>query len=324
MSTAPANATLPARRFSIGLLRPLWIGAATVVLGVVAAGADSGDPVDGDADENPPPAMLPGRFAANAAIVRINYARAIDQLDAVAERRRLDAILWQKIAIVDRVCGLTDVQKQKLRLAGRGDNKHLIDRIEAIRTRFQVDANDADKVNEIFEETQKVLREIQLAQRGVIRPGLSPDGSLFLKSLDRLLTTEQAARCAPLRAVLRAGGLVRTRQHRSDGVLEFDLTGTAFADDGLAQLSAGPELPDLHALRLTGTQVTDAGLQHLQGLPQLRELDLSRTQITDVGLGGLKRLTMLKHLTLEGLNERLSDAAVADLKRALPMLEVHW
>jgi hypothetical protein len=53
-------------------------------------------------------------------------------------------------------------------------------------------------------------------------------------------------------------------------------------------------------------------------------LDLTATNVTDAGLDHLNGLTTLKHLTLNGLSDRLSDAAVADLKRALPMLEIHW
>ena len=36
-------------------------------------------------------------------------------------------------------------------------------------------------------------------------------------------------------------------------------------------------------LSLVGTQITDAGLEHLKGMNQLRHLYLDRTKITDVG-----------------------------------------
>ena len=44
----------------------------------------------------------------------------------------------------------------------------------------------------------------------------------------------------------------------------------------------------LTALYLWGTQVTDAGLEHLKGLTSLTSLDLSGTQVTDAGVEALK------------------------------------
>jgi hypothetical protein len=43
-------------------------------------------------------------------------------------------------------------------------------------------------------------------------------------------------------------------------------------------------LPYLRELNLTGTRVTDAGLEHLTGLAQLHELTLTDTQVTEAGL----------------------------------------
>jgi len=68
-------------------------------------------------------------------------------------------------------------------------------------------------------------------------------------------------------------------------------------DAGLATL----RIPSLKMLNLRGTQITDAGLEHLKQLPQLQELNLVRTGITDDGLrhlGRLKQLTTL-HLVEE-------------------------
>jgi hypothetical protein len=38
-----------------------------------------------------------------------------------------------------------------------------------------------------------------------------------------------------------------------------------------------------------GTQVTDAGLEHLQGLPRLRYLQLRDTSVTDAGVEKFKQ-----------------------------------
>ena len=48
---------------------------------------------------------------------------------------------------------------------------------------------------------------------------------------------------------------------------------------------------------LDGTQVTDAGLEHLKGLSRLQELYLDGTQVTDAGLEHLKGLSQLKSWT---------------------------
>ncbi|MGD0898054.1 MAG: hypothetical protein ABR915_09490 [Thermoguttaceae bacterium] len=48
------------------------------------------------------------------------------------------------------------------------------------------------------------------------------------------------------------------------------------------------------------TQVTDAGLKHLEGLSQLRVLNLVNSKITDGGLQHLERLSQLKWLHLSG------------------------
>jgi hypothetical protein len=147
-------------------------------------------------------------------------------------------------------------------------------------------------LNLLNKETQSLMRCLQF--------GLSDDHSLFFKALDTLLTNEQAVRYQPVRAVFRCGGLVQLLKRGSDDAVEINLAETAFADNDLAALSTWPALPIVYGLDLTATNVTDAGLDHLNGL------------------------TTLKHLTLNGLSDRLSDAAVADLKRALPMLEIHW
>ena len=46
---------------------------------------------------------------------------------------------------------------------------------------------------------------------------------------------------------------------------------------------------ELRTLSLSGTQVTDAGLECLRGLTELRELALSNNQVTDAGVNELKK-----------------------------------
>jgi hypothetical protein len=106
----------------------------------------------------------------------------------------------------------------------------------------------------------------------------------------------------------------------------LDLSGTRVSDAGLAHLKVlrklrtlilCPLLPREHRwsqevllaeqffplLRVipqrdTEAKITDAGLEHLQGLTELRTLDLTHTAITNAGLAHLKELAKLKHLNL--------------------------
>jgi hypothetical protein len=75
----------------------------------------------------------------------------------------------------------------------------------------------------------------------------------------------------------------------------LDLTDSGITDAGLAHLK---NLPKLEWLRLDGTEVTDAGLEHIKGMPQLRLIHLYATHVTERG--------------------------VADLRKALPNLEIRW
>ena len=75
-------------------------------------------------------------------------------------------------------------------------------------------------------------------------------------------------------------------------------------DAGLAHLNG---LVKLETLTIYfATQITDAGLAHLKGMPNLQALDLSRTR-------------QLKTLDLAG---QITDAGVADLRKALPNCKI--
>ncbi|MCI0639770.1 MAG: hypothetical protein L0Y72_17400 [Gemmataceae bacterium] len=89
-------------------------------------------------------------------------------------------------------------------------------------------------------------------------------------------------------------------------------------DAGLTHLTL---LKNLRSLGLASSKVTDAGLKLWTDLQDLEELDLSFTWITD---DGLKHVAKLKNLRLLVLAERadFSDASVAELKNALPMLKI--
>ncbi len=75
--------------------------------------------------------------------------------DAIEVRNEHDMRLRQKIAIVDRVCGLTGPQKEKLELAGRGDIKRLFDRVEKVARHFELVKDDRQEAERLYEENAR-------------------------------------------------------------------------------------------------------------------------------------------------------------------------
>ena len=96
-------------------------------------------------------------------------------------------------------------------------------------------------------------------------------------------------------------------------ILESQIT-----DAGLVHLEG---LANLESLVVGSTKVTDAGLAYLKGLKNLTRLELYCDQVSDAGLVHLKGLTNLERLDITGT--KVSNAAVADLKRALPNCKLY-
>jgi len=102
-----------------------------------------------------------------------------------AARSRLDSLLTVRMEDADRACTLTDAQKAKLRLAGRGDLKHYFDKVDLARKRFELVRSDQNKINEFLQEIQPLT--------SIANAGPFADGSLFAKTLARTLTPAQTA-----------------------------------------------------------------------------------------------------------------------------------
>jgi hypothetical protein len=105
---------------------------------------------------------------------------------AVQLRRRLEFSLTARVSRVDRICLLSDAQRKKLQLAGRGDIKQFFDRVESSRRKLRQEPLDRTAL-------QSVLKEIRRLPHGA-RPELFGAKSLFEKILSRTLTAEQLAR----------------------------------------------------------------------------------------------------------------------------------
>ncbi|HET6424466.1 MAG TPA: hypothetical protein VFG20_12330 [Planctomycetaceae bacterium] len=106
--------------------------------------------------------------------------------NASAGKERLKARLNLQVAEIDRLCGLTSEQKNKLLLAARGDTKRFFDQVEEVRKKFLAVRQDQNAFNNIWQDIQPLQRQVSV--------GLHGETSLFYKSLQRTLTEEQLRR----------------------------------------------------------------------------------------------------------------------------------
>ncbi len=105
---------------------------------------------------------------------------------ASAARKNMLTQLSLHAQDVDRVCSLTDAQKKKLQLAGRGDIKRFFDRYEKVKRKFQLIKNDQQKFNQIWQDITPLQATMQT--------GLFHDDSFLHKSLRNTLIGEQVTK----------------------------------------------------------------------------------------------------------------------------------
>jgi hypothetical protein len=224
--------------------------------------------------------------------------------EAERSRKLFEIILTLKLASFDWPCGMTDVQKQKVQLAGRGDIERSFARVGEHRRKF-------DSMGESEPDDGRWGRQMAevRAAKAIIETDPFSNGSLFLKTLVHSLTPEQLPKYDVVRAILRVGGRVQTRSLGSTTLREIDLHRRRFSDAGMERLSG---LQDVQVLNLESTRISDAGLVHLRGLLELEELDLGTTDVTDAGLRELQGLKKLRKLNLQ--NTPAGDATLLGLK----------
>ena len=92
-----------------------------------------------------------------------------------------------------------------------------------------------------------------------------------------------------------SGSVTEDEKSPDKPVIGVNLHGSEVTDAGLEHLKG---LPQLQTLNLWQTKVTDAGLVYLKGLTKLHLLDLQCSEVTDAGLEHLKGLTELQTLNL--------------------------
>ncbi|WP_435020073.1 hypothetical protein TA3x_001631 [Tundrisphaera sp. TA3] len=126
---------------------------------------------------------------------------------------RLASLLQISLDDIDRSCHLTEAQKAKLALAGRGDIKHFQDRVLVAKRFFDQFKADQNKIGEIHQET------VPLA--ALIQNGLFGDGSFFAKAIR---TTLDPAQVEQYRADLRLREAFRYRAKVEASLLAVDAT----------------------------------------------------------------------------------------------------
>lgn len=162
---------------------PLLLLAA--VPGIIALGSAVRGQDDWDA-EDPVSAPMAGGFQAVAFEVP---EETFDQWvfggkTASQVTKRLNSLLTLQVDSVERACGLSDSQKDKLQLAGRGDMKRFFDSVEEKRKKFLEVRRDQNRFNNIWQEIQPLQMKFNA--------GLFDEKSLFYKVLKRTLDPEQA------------------------------------------------------------------------------------------------------------------------------------
>lgn len=119
-----------------------------------------------------------GRIDLNAAVVDPeNFDRWLfgDEQSDGERKRHLENLLRARIEVV---VWLTESQRSKLRLAGRGDIKRFFDEVEDRRSRFEIDRRR-------FKTGRAALMQLDRLSQ-TYEKGPFGDGSLFAKTLQRI------------------------------------------------------------------------------------------------------------------------------------------
>jgi len=183
-------------------------------------------------------------------------------------RNRLDSALALRLEDLGRSCGLTDAQRRKLKIAGRGDIKRFFDRVEELKRRFQAQT---DPNANIWQEIQPLQIEINA--------GLFGDNSIYAKTIRSTLTGDQTARYTSL---LRERNSLRYRATVEWFVVHLD-KGLGMSDDQrqkLVDMLVNETRPpkkfgqgDFWYLMLQTARVPEALLKPIFDVPQWRLLN---------------------------------------------------
>ena len=104
-------------------------------------------------------------------------------------RVQLENLLRNKIGEIEQMFQLTAAQREKLRLAGHGDIKRLLDEIEDARREFDLARQNIDRLSAV----RKLLQNFDVR----VSSGPFEFGSLFQKTLLKMFDEKQLKRRTP-------------------------------------------------------------------------------------------------------------------------------
>src|SRR5262249_52740608 len=136
-----------------------------------------------DDEDDPPPQGQ--RVVVNQGLTDENFDQWIFQNHGnfAGARQHLEVLLTLQVEDIERACKLTEAQKKKLQLTGRGDIKRFFNLYEKSKQKFQLVKNDQRKLQEVFQEISPL--------QNMVQSGLYTDDSFLLKALHNTLTNEQ-------------------------------------------------------------------------------------------------------------------------------------
>ena len=137
----------------------------------------------GRGEQNPP--VPDASFDDWAFAAKPGADRFHDQVDVLL-KNKLEGLLTRKVDEVEQMFLLTAAQRQKLRLAGHGDIKRLLDSVEEARREFDLAKQDVDRLSEV----RNKLRTVDL----LMTSGPFDFGSLFHKTLRKMFDEKQLKR----------------------------------------------------------------------------------------------------------------------------------
>jgi hypothetical protein len=226
-------------------------------------------------------------------------------------RTKLDSSLKLRIEDLDRSCHISDLQKKKLLLAGRGDIKRFYDKIEEVKRKFQNGQNDLNA--NIWQEIQPLQVELTT--------GLFGDDSIYYKTIRRTLDGDQISR---YECLLRERKMVRYKATVEWFVVHLD-KGLGFSDDQrqrLVELLVNESRPpkkfgqgDYWYLMLQAALVPESKLKPVLDVPQWRLLSRQLAQAK-----GMEQ--WLKSNGVIPDNERENVGVQAATTRRLPLAPV--
>jgi len=163
-----------------------WLLLAVTILGIDSAASSA---LAGDDDDLVEPAVTaagnerPGFLVEGAGGTVENLVFG-NNGDGSAPEQRLVLQLHARVREVARMTAVSKAQEEKLLLAGEGDIRRFIDRVEEVTARFPSGAPNPNTWNKISQEIRPLQAEL--------RAGLFGRKSLFGKTIAKMLRPEQA------------------------------------------------------------------------------------------------------------------------------------